>query len=81
VTKKLQPSERKADHRFRAVTAAPNRDCVATAAEILPWNKGLENLSNQPRSGGYEVSPARERRVKWEIILSRAAAARLRHSR
>jgi hypothetical protein len=69
VTKKLQPSERKADHRFRAVTAAPNRDCVATAAEILPWNKGLENLSNQPRSGGYEVSPARDRGPQLAPLL------------
>jgi hypothetical protein len=35
----------------------------------------LPQLMNQPRSGGSAVSPARERRVKWEIELSRGAAA------
>jgi len=67
--------------RAEKVFSAPgSRDCVATTAEILRWNKKLENRSNQPRSGGYDVSPARERRVKWGMILSRAAAAWLRHS-
>jgi len=28
----------------------------------------------QPRSGGGDVSPGREPRVKWEIALSRVAA-------
>jgi len=45
-------------------------DCVATAAEILQRNKGLENLSNQPRSGGYEVSPARDRGPQLAPLLS-----------
>jgi hypothetical protein len=36
----------------------------------LQRNKGLENLSNQPRSGGYEVSPARDRGPHLAPLLS-----------
>ena len=62
---------------------------MATEKESLWWGTVLENRINQPRGGGYELSPARdrgpqlapllwrvevvERRVKWEIIPSRRA--------
>jgi hypothetical protein len=51
------------------------RDCVATANPNLRWDKTLEDQSPQPRSGDICVSPGRKPGVKWEIRLSRGAAA------
>jgi hypothetical protein len=40
---------------FSSLDAGPERLC-RDCGRNLQWNKGLQNLSNQPRSGGYEVS-------------------------
>jgi hypothetical protein len=45
-----------------------NHSCVAQV---------VESLAKQPRSGDFGLSPARKRRVKWEIYPSRVAATPL----
>ncbi len=56
------------------------RDCVATATVIFQWNKSCVIVAVTAATRRDDVSRGREAPVKWEIGLSRSAAARLRHS-
>jgi hypothetical protein len=43
-------------------------------SRLFSFSEGQRIAGNQPRSGGFGLSPARKRRVKWEIYWSRVAA-------
>jgi len=47
----------------------------------MGWGRNSKLPQVQLRSGGFEVSPVRKRRVKWEFSRSREAAGLLIHAR